>query len=292
MNRTLKRPMFRIGGSAGTGITSGLDQPQKMANGGRTGYQQGSMPSFQTAGLPGFLTSFGLNLLATPPAGNIFQTAGMAAREPFNQLQASQAKQRQLEAEKAFLKSERLESQKFEEDLLDKRLTVEKMKINAGDNITVQQLAAQYLDDFQGDLNKATNKAEYFLNVRPLLANEATGVGETQIGGLIEVDLTNEKQAKAFAQRNRNKVGKVFYDLNTGKLVKLVKDPETRKLGFVDYILGSGTGPDTEGESMENTERKIDSPGLYGQEPKPPKKLKEVLPDIRDSEFDEDLYQM
>ena len=58
MNRTLKRPMFRIGGSAGTGITSGLDQPQKMANGGRTGYQQGSMPNrFKCSGLPGFLTS-------------------------------------------------------------------------------------------------------------------------------------------------------------------------------------------------------------------------------------------
>ena len=41
MNRTLKRPMFRIGGSAGTGITSGLDQPQKMANGGRIGYAGG-----------------------------------------------------------------------------------------------------------------------------------------------------------------------------------------------------------------------------------------------------------
>ena len=248
MNRTLKRPMFRIGGSAGTGITSGLDQPQKMANGGRTGYQQGSMPTFQTAGLPGFLTSFGLNLLATPPAGNIFQTAGMAAREPFNQLQASQAKARQIEAEKEFLRSERLEGQEFEEGLLDKRLEVERMKINKSDTLTVPQLAATYLDDFEGDLNKATNKAEYFLNIRPLLANEATGVGETQIGGLIEVDLSNEKQAKAFAQRNRNKVGKVFYDLNTGKLVKLVKDPETKKLGFVDYNLGASSGADTEGE--------------------------------------------
>ena len=33
----------------------------------------------------------------------------MAAREPFNQLQASQAKARQIEAEKEFLRSERLE---------------------------------------------------------------------------------------------------------------------------------------------------------------------------------------
>jgi len=262
MNRTLKRPMFRIGGSAGTGITSGLDQPRKQyANGTQ-------MPSFQATGLPGFLTSFGLNLLATPPAGNIFQTAGIAAREPFNQLQASQAKARQIEAEKEFLRSERLQGQEFEESLLDKRLEVERMKINKSDTLTVPQLAATYLDDFEGDLNKATNKAEYFLNIRPMLANEATGVGETQIGGLIEVDLSNEKQAKAFAQRNRNKVGKVFYDLNTGKLVKLVKDPETRKLGFVDYAMGASSGSDNEGEILsEANENEI----------KPKQNIKEVF---------------
>ena len=39
MNRTLKRPMFRIGGSAGTGITSGLDKPRKQ-------YAQGSEDRF------------------------------------------------------------------------------------------------------------------------------------------------------------------------------------------------------------------------------------------------------
>jgi len=276
MNRTLKRPMFRIGGSAGTGITSGLDQPQKMANGGRTGYQQGSMPTFQTAGLPGFLTSFGLNLLATPPAGNIFQTAGLAAREPFNQLQASQAKQRQIEAEKEFLRSERLENQKFEEGLLDKRLEVEREKINKSETLTVPQLAATYLDDFDGDLNKATNKAEYFLNVRPMLANEATGVGETQIGGLIEVDLSDTKQAESFAKRKRNEVGKIFYDLNTGKLVKLVKDPETKKLGFVDYNFGASSGADTEGEILgEANENEI----------KPKQSIKEVFqPGLTDTD--------
>ena len=34
MNRTLRRPMFRRGGSTGTGITSGLDAP-------RQGYEPG-----------------------------------------------------------------------------------------------------------------------------------------------------------------------------------------------------------------------------------------------------------
>ena len=69
MNRVLKRPMFRIGGSAGTGITTGLDQPKKMANGGRIGYQTGTNPyvmgNFMPGTGPGFLTGFGLNLLST-----------------------------------------------------------------------------------------------------------------------------------------------------------------------------------------------------------------------------------
>ena len=82
------------------------EQKTMAADGGRIGYQQGSMPNFQFAGMPGFLTSFGLNLLATPPAGNIFQTAGIAAREPFNQLQTSQARSRELQGERDFLKSE------------------------------------------------------------------------------------------------------------------------------------------------------------------------------------------
>ena len=95
MNRTLKRPMFRIGGSAGTGITSGLDQPRKQ-------YQQGSMPNFQMGGLPGFLTGFGLNLLSTPPQGNIFQTAAVSAQDPFRRLQASQAAAASTAEDRAF----------------------------------------------------------------------------------------------------------------------------------------------------------------------------------------------
>jgi len=109
MNRVLQRPMFRIGGSAGTGITSGLDQPRKQyANGTQ-------MPNFQMGGLPGFLTGFGLNLLATPPQGNIFQTAATAAKDPFDRLQLSQAKAMETESDRAFqreLLKEELEGKK------------------------------------------------------------------------------------------------------------------------------------------------------------------------------------
>ena len=105
MKRVLSRPMFRIGGSAGTGITSGLDQPRKQyENGNRvtqgldpfvrdvkaTYARMGAMPTqspLAAGTLPGFLTQFGLNLVSQTPGGNIFQTAGMAAQEPFKQFQ-------------------------------------------------------------------------------------------------------------------------------------------------------------------------------------------------------------
>ena len=109
MNRVLKRPMFRMGGSTGTGITSGLDVPRKQyEEAGRvtqgldpfirdvksTYARSGAMPkqSPLAAGtLPGFLTQFGLDLVSRTPTGNIFQTAAMSAQEPFKQFQAGVA---------------------------------------------------------------------------------------------------------------------------------------------------------------------------------------------------------
>ena len=109
MNRVLRRPMFRIGGSAGTGITTGLDR--KGYKDGTDEYDRalktterfmtdidkfrGEEAKFTPSALPGFLTQFGLNLLSTPPTGNIFQTAAVAAKEPFQTFQAAQLAERE-----------------------------------------------------------------------------------------------------------------------------------------------------------------------------------------------------
>ena len=101
MNRTLKRPMFRIGGSAGTGITSGLDTPRQQYNiAGRVlptqeEFEQAKAmyPQFQTPpnqGLSRFLMTTGLNLLSQPPRGSGFggllSTVATAAKDPTQQL--------------------------------------------------------------------------------------------------------------------------------------------------------------------------------------------------------------
>ena len=115
MNRVLRRPMFKIGGSAGSGITSGLDR--KGYKDGTDEYDRalktterymrdidkfrGEEAKFTPSGLPGFLTQFGLNLLSTPPQGNIFQTAATAAKEPFQTFQAAQLADRERRADSA-----------------------------------------------------------------------------------------------------------------------------------------------------------------------------------------------
>ena len=114
MSRTLKRPMFRMGGSTGTGITSGLDRPGYKDAGtvqaaldttqkSLTALDQfrDKQTGFMPGALPGFLTSFGLNLLATPPRGNIFQTAAVAAQDPFKTFQASTLAERENERRRA-----------------------------------------------------------------------------------------------------------------------------------------------------------------------------------------------
>ena len=139
MNRILKRPMFRMGGSSGTGITSGLDKP-------RTNYQVGGgadarrfvgnrimtqptnttrldttpIPTSSTRerllaaigqqpnnrNLSQFLTTFGLDLLSRPPQGGFFSTVAAAAKQPTEQLFAGMDAERNLQRQVALAAEE------------------------------------------------------------------------------------------------------------------------------------------------------------------------------------------
>ena len=89
MNRTLRRPMFRIGGTA-EGITSGLQPRQGYAT-NKENLVRPNDPSKMGTGLSDFLINFGLDLASRPKGGNIFQQAATSAREPFKQFQAARA---------------------------------------------------------------------------------------------------------------------------------------------------------------------------------------------------------
>ena len=169
MNRILKRPMFRIGGSAGTGITSGLDQPRKQYSTGTNPYAMGS---FQATGLPGFLTQFGLNLLSTPPQGNIFATAATAARDPFNLLQASQVESMKTASDRKFARELAAEEREFEESQLEKKIAAEKEI--AGMNISDRNKRIEAIADknYEGDIIKAQREVDFPTTVYPGLKEQ------------------------------------------------------------------------------------------------------------------------
>ena len=108
MNRVLKRPMFRIGGSTGIGITSGLDKP-------RQGYKNPTglvdvlptreeflqakemFPRYtipQSAAINRLLISGGMDLLSRPPQGGLLGTTAAAFKEPTQQFFKDQDTQR------------------------------------------------------------------------------------------------------------------------------------------------------------------------------------------------------
>jgi len=115
MNRTLRRPMFRMGGSA-EGITSGLDMPRQGYQGTGNASDQNvkkfdeemNMADFLKGATIGdmrraaesmaysprgtnfndFLINMGLDLASRPKSGNIFQQVATSAREPYAKFMA------------------------------------------------------------------------------------------------------------------------------------------------------------------------------------------------------------
>jgi len=284
MNRTLKRPMFRIGGSAGTGITSGLDQPQKMAKGGRIEYQQGSMPSFQASGLPGFLTNFGLNLLSVPPSGNIFQTAALAARDPFNRLQADQAAQMKTASDRAFARELSQEEMDFQRELQKEKLESAERIAGMKTTDTTERVQAIADTKYDGDTIKAQREVEFATETYPNLVSEY-GQESVATSVIDSSGLQKPKDIQRFVKQNPQLARQVVYDVRTGKAMRFVKDQVTGKFALVP---ADSADMDTTGDGQPAPR---ENPGLFGQPTKPGKPLKEILPDFTEPGFDESLYQ-
>ena len=99
--RTLNRPMFRIGGSTNTGITSGLAPRQGYAESGLAKSAEERKRLLEAmAGRPSdrslseFMIDFGLNVAGATPSGSIFSTAAKSAQEPFQRYKETKAKGR------------------------------------------------------------------------------------------------------------------------------------------------------------------------------------------------------
>ena len=271
--------MFRIGGSAGTGITSGLDQPRKKyANGTQ-------MPNFQIGGLPGFLTGFGLNLLSTPPRGNIFQTAATAAQDPFRALQAQQAAAMKTASDRAFAEKLAKEEREFEEGQLEKKLAAQKEIAGMKTTDTTERIRAIADTKYEGDEIKAAREVNFANDIYPNLVSE---YGEQTVAtSVIDTSgLQKQKDIDRFVKQNPQLARQIVYDVRTGKAVRF---------GLVNgkYTIQPADPKDIDDTGFAMPDPDKPTPGLFNRPTKPGKQLKEILPDFRDPDtgFNEDFYQ-
>ena len=172
MNRTLRRPMFRMGGST-EGLTSGLAPRQgyahepghvmqgdtsKMSMMEKLQSQKNIVEALaprqprQDRSLSNFLIDFGLDIASRPPSGGIFATAAAAAKNPFARFQ--QAKQ----METAYGMSETSEDRALITDMIkgmdEDKLSALMKKVKAG-------VDAGYYKDEQEGIIRQLQKEEY-----------------------------------------------------------------------------------------------------------------------------------
>ncbi len=114
--RTLRRPMFRMGGSTNQGITSGLEKPKRGLVNEPGSYSiseqmeelyksadeivRSRRPKETYRDRDDFLINLGLDLVSRPPSSNIISTIGAAAKGPFKQFQTAQATKAKTQAER------------------------------------------------------------------------------------------------------------------------------------------------------------------------------------------------
>ena len=233
MNNLYKRPMFRKGGSAEGGITSGLQRP-------RQGYAlPGSVQKNDTSrqriinamgmapprrNFNDFLINFGLDIASRSPQGNIFQTAALAAQDPYEKFSKTRDAEQNLlrqvgmEAEIMDINKENAAAAAAAKEAgamsrLETQIQADKdlYELEKGENLNslITARAQESIADGKfNNYNAATNEAEWTFRGSKEYKDKV-------IGGVLSEKQSNDAKSRAkFAksQGKKNGVGKIYYD--------------------------------------------------------------------------------
>ena len=251
--------MFRMGGSTeNSGIMNGMRS--RFENGGDVEQilkqldERAPAPNF---GRSAFLRDFGLNLLATPPQGNIFQTAAVAARDPMARFDA--AKARSAASRREIMAQLMGQQRQFEFDRDLQRERLEAQERIAG----VERDTKEAIDNFPEAGNPVIAKK---LNVILKSENAINAPGQIVPDG--------QNITKTIQNLNPD-AGVVFalYNPLTGDVTKFVR-VEKGKNNRVLLAEVNSMGEDLPGGESDTTERPEEFPGQRSTNPsyrRPPK---------------------
>jgi hypothetical protein len=271
--KIFKRPMFRKGGEAMTGIMENISPRQNLSNG--TEFEKAMAQVNQVLGpvqkndpLTDFLLLYGPSLAKSNlPGGTVRNIIG-AADDPLKQTLASRRAQRERERARKLTALQLAEAEKdrqLKREISEDRL--EAMKLGKG-----LDLLPTFVDVYDGDLTLATNRNKYETQG---LKIKGMNTFKEKFKGLVGGDQHGDINSNAFL--NKKNLGNVYYDITDNKFKRIRRTTE----GFGVEVIDIDTfDPEVDKKSIV---KKPKPSGLFGQKTKPDKTFKEVF-NLQDTE--------
>tara|TARA_R100000988_G_scaffold103257_2_gene81552 strand:- start:1967 stop:2809 length:843 start_codon:yes stop_codon:yes gene_type:complete len=217
MSRTLKRPMFRRGGTVNNGIMTGLTDRKQYAN-GKTLQEymkeaEAVLPKQEATRFP--IGQLGLNLASGQFAGDGFlQNLVGSLQNPYSQyIKADDARKARDYQRKLALAQFGLERKAKAEDLdktIQARKDIAKMTLEGKENKDLTVFKKIY----QGSETQAKNRLAYENSGLEAVARKIFGDNYAEfIGGNVHGKLEDFEK--------KQNIGKVFFDVTDGKFKRL-----------------------------------------------------------------------
>ena len=266
--KIFRRPMFRKGGEAMTGIMENISPRQNYAEQGNV-YDEAEKIITERLGpvqkgdpLTDFLLTYGPSLASSALPGGTLRNIVAAADRPVQNLLASRRDARGRE------EARKLAAIELGESMAERDLKRELGQMKAQDSLN---LLPTFLDLYEGDLTQAQNRTNYEKSGLQTRAKEVFG---KSFKGIVGGDRHGDIESKTYL--NKKKKGDIYYDITDGKFKQI---REKVGGGFGVQIVDITTY-DSAAEEAKKIDPKKPASGLFGQKTKPPKTLKEILPDF------------
>jgi len=269
--KIFKRPMFRKGGESMTGIMENIAPRQNYAEGDFYDKAQEIIteklgPIQKGDPLTDFLLTYGPSLASSALPGGTMRNIVAAADRPVANLLASRKAGRDRE------EARKLAALQLGESMAERQLKKDIAGMKAG-----VDLLPTFLDLYEGNLTEATNRNNY---EKQGLQTKAKGVFGDSFKGLVGGDRHGDINSKAFKTKKR--VGDIYYDITDGQFKQVRKTADGFGIKIIDidtYDAEAEEAAKVDTKKPMREEELAISP-LFKRETKPPKKLKEILPDF------------
>ena len=211
--KIFRRPMFRKGGEAMTGIMENISPRQNYAEKGNV-YDEADAIITERMGpvqkgdpLTDFLLTYGPSLAASNLPGGTMRNIVAAADAPVKNLLAS--RKANIDREEA----RKLAGIQLGESMAERQLKKDIAMMKAEDSVN---LLPTFLDLYEGNLTLAQNRNSYEKSGLESRAKEVFG---KSFKGLVGGDRHGEIESKTFL--NKKKKGEIYYDISDGQFKQI-----------------------------------------------------------------------